>query len=272
MGVVAWVGALTALLGATMALTQWNLKKVLAYSTISQIGLMVLACGVGAFSVALFHLVTHAFFKACLFLGAGAVLHALQGEEDMRNMGALARTLPVTFVTFVVAAIALCGVPPFAGFFSKDEILWSAWSAGSPALWLAALAASALTAFYIFRAVFLTFLGESRVPAKLAPHVHEAPPSMAGVLAVLALGAALIGFIGLPKVLVELLGVAAPFHDFLAPVLPPLAGEHHAVATELLLMAVAVLAAFAGIGLAWSRFGRGAGTAHPSPRVTRTAS
>src|SRR4029077_17448972 len=120
--------------------------KVLAYSTISQIGLMVLACGVGAFSVALFHLVTHAFFKAALFLGAGAVLHALQGEDDMRNMGALAKKLPVTFATFVVAAIALSGIPPFSGFFSKDEILWNAWSAGSPALWLAALSASALTA------------------------------------------------------------------------------------------------------------------------------
>jgi hypothetical protein len=128
MAVVAWIGAATALLGATMGVTQFNLKKVLAYSTISQIGFMVMACGVGAFSVGLFHLMTHAFFKACLFLGAGAVLHALQGEEDMRNMGALARRLPFTFATFLAATLALCGIPPFAGFFSKDEILWQAWS------------------------------------------------------------------------------------------------------------------------------------------------
>jgi len=138
MTTVAWVGALTALLGATMAVTQFNLKKVLAYSTISQIGLMVMACGLGAFSVGLFHLATHAFFKAGLFLGAGAVLHALGGEEDMRYMGALAKKLPFTFVTFLVATLALCGIPPFAGFFSKDEILWNAWSAanGSRGLWL----------------------------------------------------------------------------------------------------------------------------------------
>ena len=177
MTTVAWVGALTALLGATMAVTQFNLKKVLAYSTISQIGLMVMACGLGAFSVGLFHLATHAFFKAGLFLGAGAVLHALKGEEDMRYMGALAKKLPFTFVTFLAATLALCGIPPFAGFFSKDEILWNAWSAanGSLGLWLVGLAASGLTAFYMFRAVFLTFFGASRVPDRLIPHVHEPP-------------------------------------------------------------------------------------------------
>ena len=168
MTVVAWIGAATALLGATMGVTQFNLKKVLAYSTISQIGFMVMACGVGAFSVGLFHLMTHAFFKACLFLGAGAVLHALQGEEDMRNMGALARRLPFTFATFLAGTLALCGIPPFAGFFSKDEILWQAWSAagGSPWLWLVGLAASGLTAFYMFRAIYLTFFGTSRVPER----------------------------------------------------------------------------------------------------------
>ena len=131
MNVIAWIGAATALLGATVAVTQFNLKKVLAYSTISQLGLMILACGVGAFSVGLFHLLTHAFFKACLFLGAGAVLHALNGEEDMRNMGALARRLPFTFATFLVGTLALCGIPPFSGFFSKDEILFNAWTAAN---------------------------------------------------------------------------------------------------------------------------------------------
>ena len=257
MAIVAWVGALTALLGATMAITQFNLKKVLAYSTISQLGLMVMACGLGAFSVGLFHLVTHAFFKAGLFLGAGAVLHALQGEEDMRKMGALAKKLPFTFVTFLVATLALCGIPPFAGFFSKDEILWNAWSAanGSPGLWLVGLTASGLTAFYMFRAVFLTFFGASRVPEKLVPHVHEPPLSMSSVLVVLALGALLAGFLGLPKAWVEVAHVSAPFYDFLAPVLPPIDAEHHAIATEFALMAIAVLVAVAGIYFAWIRFG-----------------
>ena len=176
MNVIAWIGAATALLGATVAVTQFNLKKVLAYSTISQLGLMVLACGVGAFSVGLFHLLTHAFFKACLFLGAGAVLHALNGEEDMRNMGALARRLPFTFVTFLVGALALCGIPPFSGFFSKDEILFNAWTAanGSVWLWAVASAASALTAFYMFRAIFMTFFGRDNVAR--TQDIHSRPP------------------------------------------------------------------------------------------------
>jgi hypothetical protein len=133
---------------------------------------------------------THAFFKACLFLGAGAVLHALHGEEDMRNMGALARKLPFTFATFLAGTLALCGIPPFAGFFSKDEILWQTWSApgGSPWLWLVGLAASGLTAFYMFRAIYLTFFGTSHVAERLQASVHEPPPSMAIVLAVLAVG------------------------------------------------------------------------------------
>src|SRR5262249_35213832 len=165
----------------------------------------------------LFHLVTHAFFKACLFLGAGAVLHALQGEEDMRNMGGLARRLPFTFVTFLAGTLALCGIPPFAGFFSKDEILWQAWSGqgGSPWLWLVGVAASGLTAFYIFRAIYLTFFGASRVPERLRDGIHEPPPSMSVVLAVLALGSLVVGFIGLPGLLRDLLGVRAPFYAFL---------------------------------------------------------
>jgi NADH-quinone oxidoreductase subunit L len=258
MAVVAWIGAATALLGATMGVTQFNLKKVLAYSTISQIGFMIMACGVGAFSVGMFHLMTHAFFKACLFLGAGAVLHALQGEEDMRNMGALARRLPFTFATFLAGTLALCGIPPFAGFFSKDEILWQAWSGqgGSPWLWLAGLAASGLTAFYMFRAIYLTFFGTSRVAEPLRAGVHEPPPSMSIVLAVLAIGALVAGFIGMPGVLRELLGVSAPFYDFLAPLFPAAAAGHHAASTEIALMALALLAAVAGIYLAWHYFGR----------------
>ena len=261
MAVVAWIGAATALLGATMGVTQFNLKKVLAYSTISQIGFMVMACGVGAFSVGLFHLMTHAFFKACLFLGAGAVLHALQGEEDMRNMGALARRLPFTFATFLAATLALCGIPPFAGFFSKDEILWQAWSGqgGSPGLWLVGVTASGLTAFYMFRAIYLTFFGTSRVPERLLAGVHEPPPSMSIVLAVLAAGSLFVGFIGMPGVLRELLGVSAPFYDFLAPLFPAGPAEHHAASTEIALMAIALLVAVAGIFLAWRYFGRADG-------------
>ncbi len=259
MTIVAWLGGLTALVGATMGVTQYNLKKVLAYSTMSQIGLMVMACGLGAFSVGMFHLYTHAFFKACLFLGAGAVLHALAGEEDMRRMGGLARRMPFTFGVFLLATLALCGLPPFAGFFSKDEILWSAYAStnGSVALWLVGTAASFLTAFYMFRAIFMTFFGASRVDASLAHHIHEPPASMSVVLAILAFGSVVAGFIGLPQWWRELLGVTAPFYDFLDPVLghTPLRADV-AHSTEGMLMTVAVLVALPGIALAWLRYGR----------------
>ncbi len=262
MAIVAWLGGLTALAGATMGVTEYNLKKVLAYSTMSQIGLMVMACGLGAFSAGMFHLYTHAFFKACLFLGAGAVLHALAGEEDMRRMGGLARRLPFTFGVFLLATLALCGLPPFAGFFSKDEILWSAWAAagGSPLLWLVGSLASLLTAFYMFRAVFMTFLGASRIDAKLGHHLHGPPPSMSIVLAVLAFGSVVAGWIGLPAFLREWLGAGAPFHAFLAHTLPEPAlragiDHHH----EPVFAGIAVLVALAGIGLAWLRYGRGPG-------------
>lgn len=257
MTVVAYGGALTALLGATMGLTQYNLKKVLAYSTMSQIGLMFLACGVGAFNAALFHLFTHAFFKACLFLGAGAIIHALHGEEDMRNMGALAKKLPITLVTFLVASLALSGVPPFAGFFSKDEILWSAYSGhnGSLLLWLVASASSFLTAFYMFRAIIMTFFGEDRVPAQKKAGIHEGPFTMSSVLVLLAICSVGAGFLGLPGALREMFHLSAPFYDFIAPVVSHAApaGEvdHH---METVLMCVSVAVAFSGIALAWLFF------------------
>ncbi|HWJ04272.1 MAG TPA: NADH-quinone oxidoreductase subunit L [Steroidobacteraceae bacterium] len=259
MTVVAWVGALTALAGATMGVTQYNLKKVLAYSTMSQIGLMVMACGVGAFSAGMFHLYTHAFFKACLFLAAGAVLHALAGEEDMRNMGGLARRLPFTFGVFLLGTLALCGLPPFAGFFSKDEILWAAYASerGSVALWLIGMTASFLTAFYMFRAVFMTFFGASRVDPHVSAHIHDAPPTMASVLAVLALGSIVAGFVGLPALWREAFGLSAPFYDLLAPVLghfEPRADAGHTA--EVALMVLAVLVGLAGIAVAWLRYGR----------------
>ena len=164
--VIAVVGVTTAFFAATVAVVQTDIKKVLAYSTISQLGFMFLALGVGAYGVAIFHLVTHAFFKACLFLGAGSVIHALGGEQDMRKMGGLARRIPVTFATFAVATAAIAGIPPLAGFFSKDEILWYAFASsrgGSPLLWLVAAATALMTAFYMFRLLWLTFLGSSRM-------------------------------------------------------------------------------------------------------------
>ena len=248
---IAWAGATTALIGASMGLVQFNLKKVLAYSTMSQIGYMFMACGLGAFNVAFFHLTTHAFFKACLFLGAGSVIHALHGEEDMRKMGSLAKKVPLTFTTFMLASLALCGIPPFAGFFSKDEILWNAWSAvgGSPALWIVATLTAGLTAFYMFRAIFMTFFGTDNVPDHVGKGIHEAPPSMAVVLVVLALASVTAGFIGLPGLWREWLGVSAPFYDFLAPVLGHSGpGDHH---MELILMLVSVAVAVAGVALSW---------------------
>jgi NADH-quinone oxidoreductase subunit L len=258
MTIVAWGGALTAFVGATMGLTQFNIKKVLAYSTMSQIGYMFMACGLGAFPAAMFHLYTHAFFKACLFLGAGAIIHALHGEEDMRRMGALAGRIPFTFATFLVASLALCGVPPLAGFFSKDEILWIAWSApnGSPALWLVGSVTAGMTAFYMFRAIFLTFFGPCNVPEKRQHGIHEPPPSMSVVLAMLALCSAGAGLIGMPGVLRGLFGFSAPFFDFLAPVFGPSAAGEAGPEAELILMLVSVAVAGAGILLAWVFFGR----------------
>jgi NADH-quinone oxidoreductase subunit L len=259
MQVVMWGGALTAFVGATMGLTQYNLKKVLAYSTMSQIGYMFMACGLGSFSAAMFHLYSHAFFKACLFLGAGAVLHALHGEEDMRKMGGLAKKMPVTFVTFLAGSLALCGVPPFAGFFSKDEILWSAFASahgGSTALWLVGAVAAGMTSFYMFRAIIMTFFGKDNVPAKLKHGIHEPPFTMAIVLIILGLSSVVAGFIGLPQVLADKVGMGSPFFSFLEPVF-----GHHALKagvthqTELMFMAISIAIAFGGIFLAWVFYG-----------------
>src|SRR6187399_1456921 len=174
--VIAVIGVATAFFAATIALVQTDIKKVLAYSTISQLGLMFVAIGVGAYGVAVFHVVTHAFFKACLFLGAGSVIHAMSGEQDVRKMGGLARRIPLTFWTFAIATAAIAGIPPLAGFFSKDEILWYALGSahgGSPLLWLVAAATALMTAFYMFRLLWLTFFGSSRMTPEVEHHVHE---------------------------------------------------------------------------------------------------
>jgi NADH-quinone oxidoreductase subunit L len=201
MTVVMVVGIATALMAATVALVQTDIKKVLAYSTISQLGFMFVACGVGVFGVAIFHLATHAFFKALLFLGAGSVIHALSGEQDMRRMGGLWRRLPWTFGTFVVGTAAIAGVPFFAGFFSKDEILAGVLSGHRPQLFVLALFAALLTAFYMSRLVFLTFAGPFRGGAETSRRIHESPPVMLAPLVVLAVGSIVTGYVSIPRFL-----------------------------------------------------------------------
>jgi NADH-quinone oxidoreductase subunit L len=251
-GVVAMIGAFTAILAASIALVQNDIKRVLAYSTVSQLGYMFLAAGVGAYWVAVFHLFTHAFFKALLFLGSGSVIHAMGGEQDMRNMGGLKSKIPVTHWTMAIGAIAIAGIPGFAGFFSKDEILWQAFSShmGSTALYTVGLATAALTAFYMWRMMNLTFYGHSRFAPEVAPRIHESPASMTAPLVVLAAGSLLVGWLGVPK----MWGLPEFFRSFeawLAPVFPPEAeaAAHHGSA-ELILMVLSVSIAVAGILLA----------------------
>jgi NADH-quinone oxidoreductase subunit L len=294
--IVGIVGAATALMAATIGLVQNDIKRVLAYSTVSQLGLMFLAMGVGAYAAGIFHLYTHAFFKALLFLGSGAVIHALAGEQDLRQMGGLRRELPVTYWTFLVGTLAISGVPLLAGFFSKDELLYRAFANGHPWLWLAGSVASLLTACYMFRLVFLAFHGSRRgepvaQPHELAAHatghghgphggghLHDAPPTMAIPLIVLAVGAVVAGYVGVPSILggsnrIESFlepsftvagaepGVGAAAHGAVSAEAPAAevvpvaetAGVHpgsHDASTEWALMGTATAAAFAGIGLA----------------------
>jgi NADH-quinone oxidoreductase subunit L len=270
MAVVAVVGVATAIYTASIGFCQNDIKKVLAYSTISQLGYMFLGVGVGAFSAGIFHLMTHAFFKGLLFLGAGSVMHALSGELDMRKMGALRKKIPYTFWTFFIATLAIAGVPGLSGFFSKDEILWQAFSSshGHILLWAVAAVAAGMTAFYMFRALFMTFFGESRVDEHVAHHIHESPKIMTVPLMVLAVLSIIGGYIGVPHVL----GGANHIHEFLAPVLgggaePAKAhagisifsqawasgGEAggHSAALELIMMVVSVVIALIGIGIAY---------------------
>ena len=232
MDVVATIGLLTAFFAATIGLVQTDIKRVLAYSTISQLGYMFLACGVGSFSAGIFHLVTHAFFKALLFLAAGSVIHALSGEQDMRRMGALARRIPITCATFVAGALAIAGVPPLAGFFSKDEILIRAYQR-SPVLYAIGTLTAFLTAFYVFRAVFLTFFGTSRRSLEAEEHLHESPPVMTVPLMALAALSVVGGWIPVSQ---WLGGAAGPEIE-------------HGLGTTL--MVISVAAGLAGIALAY---------------------
>src|SRR2546428_31003 len=208
MVVVAVGGIATAVMGATIALVQTDIKKVLAYSTVSQLGYMFLACGVGAFGVGVFHLFTHAFFKALLFLGSGSVIHALGGEQDMRKMGGLWRRIPWTFGTFVVGTLAIAGIPPLAGFFSKDAILGSALAEGHNLLFVVGLLTAGLTAFYMARLLFLTFFGTFRGGPEAEHHLHESPWVMLAPLVILAIGSG--GARLLPPPHVPAPGVAPP--------------------------------------------------------------
>jgi NADH-quinone oxidoreductase subunit L len=196
--VVAVIGLLTALFAATIGLVQNDIKKVLAYSTISQLGYMFLAMGVGAFASGIFHVMTHAFFKALLFLGAGSVIHAMHDDQNIQNYGGLKKYMPVTFITFLIASLAISGIPPFSGFFSKDDILWFSFANGNFFYWLIGTITALLTAFYMFRLVYLTFYGEERFGHD--KHPHESPKTMTIPLIVLAVLSAIGGFIGVPEI------------------------------------------------------------------------
>jgi NADH-quinone oxidoreductase subunit L len=239
MNLILIIGLATALFAATIALTQNDIKKVLAYSTVSQLGLMFVALGVGAYSSGIFHMATHAFFKALLFLGAGSVIHALQGEQDIRNMGGLKKYLPITYSTFLIGVLAIAGIPPFAGFFSKDEILAHTFAA-NPIAYGVALLASLLTAFYMFRLLFLTFFGKARASENTMHHIHESPKSMTIPLIVLAVLSVVGGFMGVPEVLMG----SNRLHEFLSPVFAKSEGllevHHLEHTTEYMLMGIVI--------------------------------
>jgi NADH-quinone oxidoreductase subunit L len=254
--IVAVVGAFTAILAASIALVQNDIKRVLAYSTISQLGFMFMAAGVGAYWVAIFHLFTHAFFKALLFLGSGSVIHAMSGEQDMRGMGGLKDKIPVTFRTMFIGSVAIAGIPGLAGFFSKDEILWQAFSSplGSKSVYVVGIVTAAMTAFYMWRLMFMTFYGASRADARTEAHVHESPKTMTVPLVALAAGSVLAGWIGVPKLWSVFPEVFRTFEHWLAPVFEASAAHTtahgaapHDASIEWLLMGLSVAVAVAGI-------------------------
>jgi NADH-quinone oxidoreductase subunit L len=260
MAIVAGIGTATAVFAATIGLVQNDIKKVLAYSTISQLGYMFLGVGVAAFAAGIFHLVTHAFFKALLFLGAGSVIHALHGEQDLRRMGGLKRRLPLTYWTMLAGTLAIAGIPPLAGFFSKDEILWATWDGGQRILWALGLATAGLTALYMFRLLFLTFHGHFRGDPEKERHAHEAPPTMALPLVLLAILSVIGGWIGIPAALGRFVGgIGNVFEGWLEPVFADLPahgavgteGAHAAPSAEYALMAASVAVAALGLMAAW---------------------
>lgn len=254
--VVAAIGLATALFAATIAIKQNDIKKVLAYSTVSQLGYMFLGLGVGAYTGAVFHVMTHAFFKALLFLGAGSVIHAMHHEQDIRRMGGLARKLPVTHITFLIGCIAIAGIPPFSGFFSKDEILAAAY-AKDPMYYYLGVAGAVMTAFYMFRLYATTFRGSFRGTEEQKHHLHESPAAMTIPLIVLAILAALGGLIGIPEVIKP---ESHKLEQFLAPIFAQSTSikeaaklDHH---TEINLMVVSVVLALIAVIFAWARYSK----------------
>ncbi len=248
--VIAWIGAATAFFAATIALTQNDIKKVLAYSTVSQLGYMFLAVGMGAFAAAIFHVFTHAFFKACLFLGSGSVIHALDGEQDMRRMGGLKSHMPTTYWTYVVATLAIAGIPFTAGFFSKDLILWQAFSHGAFALWAVGLVTAGMTAFYMFRQLFMVFHGNCRTDDHAKAHLHESPPAMTLPLMILAAGSIFTGWLGAPEYL-----WGSRWDHWLQSIFG--AAEHHgSVRTEIMVTLLTLGVVAVGIYLAYAKYGR----------------
>jgi NADH-quinone oxidoreductase subunit L len=244
--IIAIVGAVTALVAATIALVQNDIKKVLAYSTVSQLGLMFLALGLGAYEVAVFHVITHAFFKACLFLGSGSVIHGLHGEQDMRKMGGLKKAMPITFITMLIAALAISGIFPLAGFWSKDEILMTAFHANI-ALWVIASIASILTAFYMFRLIYLTFFNSFRGTEEQKRHLHESPSLITVPLIILAILSFFGGIISLPG--------HSWLNEYLSPLFSKVAQEEHSFGTtEYVLMAIATIGAIIGIAIAYKKY------------------
>ncbi len=272
MKVVAIIGALTAIFAASIGLVQNDIKRVLAYSTVSQLGYMFLALGVGAFAAGVFHVFTHAFFKALLFLGSGSVIHAMSGEQDMRNMGDLGHRIPTTHKTMWIATLAIAGIFPFAGFFSKDEILWQAWAKDTSAyhlLWIIGWFTAFLTAFYMCRLMILTFHSRPRMSHEVEHHIHESPKSMTVPLIILAAMSLFAGFLGWP----HSLGGSDRFGNFLKPVFATQAQEfqatgeagkiaagakeeEHTSNSEYALMAISLLTAIIGLGLGWKAYSK----------------
>lgn len=265
MMVIAIIGAATVVFAATIGITQFDIKKVLAYSTVSQLGYMFLAAGVGAYGAAMFHLMTHAFFKALMFLGSGSVIHAMHEEQDIRKMGALKKYMPITHATFFLGWLAIIGIPPFAGFFSKDEILWQAFSSprGHVLLWVAGALGATLTAFYMTRLMALTFWGKSRVPKEV--HPHESPALMTGPLIILGILSVIGGWIGIPHVIGAELGhIPNVLEHWLEPMIraiPAAGGEHHDASIEWGLMGFSVFLAVVSASVAYVFYVKSPGTA-----------
>jgi NADH-quinone oxidoreductase subunit L len=253
--VVAIIGLATAFFAATIALKQNDIKKVLAYSTVSQLGYMFLGLGVGAYTGAVFHVMTHAFFKALLFLGAGSVIHALH-EQDIRKMGGLKKFMPVTHITFLLACLAIAGIPPFSGFFSKDEILTAAY-AKNPVYFFVGLITSLMTAYYMFRLYATTFIGSFRGTREQELHLHESPSAITIPLIILAIFSVFGGFLGIPDVFARDSHI---LRHFLSPIfeksesLKPVIDQ--SISTGLILMAVSVFAALIGVIYAWNRYSK----------------